>query len=335
MCMITYENYNEMTRENGEMCNLNDAAFLNPDVTTDCDSRACSGTRLGVDIGGTNIKFAVVEKNEIKYKTSIPTADTCEKIISDICDEMMDIFKQYHIEKVGVGTPGIIKAGLVSSANLAFEETPLAKLISEKIGVEVSVENDANCAALGEITFGGTNDRRSIVLVTLGTGIGGGVIIDGKLCQSNNNAGEVGHMIIQTENGKKCPCGQSGCWEQYCSMTALIESAKEYALANKDSVLYNMYIENGNKLDGKLIFDALEKGCSGAEKVFGNFLDYLACGIESLFNILGPDEIVLAGAVTAQGEKLLAPLKKRLKKDIHVEISALQGDAGSLGAAML
>ncbi len=306
-----------------------------PDVILICDRDAYSGARLGVDIGGTNIKFAVVDKGEVKYRHSIPTPDNCEKIISDISEIITDIIGEYNVKNVGIGTPGIIKEGLVSSANLPFGNTPLEKLISEKTGISVCVDNDANCAALGEINFGNVKDCRNIVLVTLGTGIGGGIIMDGQICRSNNNMGEIGHMIIQAENGRKCPCGQSGCWERYCSITALIAIAEEYALANKDSILYNMYAENGNKLNGEMIFDALDKGCTAANKVFDDFLNYLACGIQNLFNIFGPDAIVLAGGVTVQGEKLLNPLKRKLKKDIRVEISALQGDAGSLGAAML
>lgn len=306
-----------------------------PDVVLICDRDAYSGARLGVDIGGTNIKFAVVDEGIVKYKCSIPTADTCEKIISDISSQINRIVGEYNIKNVGIGTPGIIKEGLVTCANLPFDKTPLEKLISEKTGISVCVDNDANCAALGEITFGSAKDCGNIVLVTLGTGIGGGIIMDGQICRSNNNMGEIGHMIIQADNGKECPCGQSGCWERYCSMTALMESAEEYALANQDSILYNMYAENGNKLGGKLIFDALEKNCPVANEVFDKFLNYLVCGINSLYNIFGPDAIVLAGGVTVQGEKLLDPLKKKLKKDIRIEISVLQGDAGCLGAAML
>lgn len=306
-----------------------------PDVVLICDRDAYSGARLGVDIGGTNIKFAVVDEGTVKYKCSIPTADTCEKIISDVSLEIKRIIGEYNIKNVGIGTPGIIKEGLVTCANLPFDKTPLENLISERIGISVCVDNDANCAALGEITLGSAKDCRNIVLVTLGTGIGGGIIMDGQICRSNNNMGEIGHMIIQSENGRKCPCGQSGCWERYCSMSALIDDAEKYAVENTDSILYNMYAENGNKLSGKIIFDAVEKGCPTANKVFGKFLDYLACGIQNLFNVFGPDAIVLAGGVTAQGDKLLKPLMKKIKKDIRIEISTLQGDAGSLGAAML
>lgn len=306
-----------------------------PDVVLICDRDAYSGVRLGVDIGGTNIKFAVVDEGKVRYKGSIPTNDTWEKIISDISSEIKRIVGEYNIKNVGIGTPGIIKEGLVTCANLPFDKTPLEKLISEEVGISVCVDNDGNCAAFGELIFGSAKDCRHIILVTLGTGIGGGIIMDGQICHSNNNMGEIGHMIIQADDGKECPCGQRGCWEQYCSMTALMKSAEEYALANQESILYNMYAENGNKLDGKLIFDALERNCPVAGEVFDKFLKYLACGINSLYNIFGPDAIVLAGGVTVQGEKLLNPLKERLKKDIRIEISALQGDAGAMGAAML
>lgn len=306
-----------------------------PDVVLICDRDAYAGVRLGVDIGGTNIKFAVIDDRDVKKKYSIKTADTSDKIIADITEEISKLTGEYNIKNVGIGTPGIIKDGLVTCANLPFNDTPLEKLISENTGLSVCVDNDANCAALGEITFGSTADCRNIVLLTLGTGIGGGIIIDGQICRSNNNMGEIGHMIIQADNGKKCPCGQTGCWERYCSMTAFEESGGEAALRHKDSLLYKMYEENGNKLSGKLIFDAIEKGCPAACEVFDTFLNYLSKGIESLVNIFGPDAIVLAGGVTVQGEKLLEPLKKKLCKDIRIEISKLQGDAGALGASML
>lgn len=306
-----------------------------PDVVLICDRDAYSGARLGVDIGGTNIKFAVVDGGAVQYKGAIKTAGSCEAILSDISSEIIRLMDKYSVKNVGIGTPGIIKKGLVTCANLPFDKTPLERLISEKTGVSVCVDNDANCAALGEITFGSAKDCCNIVLVTLGTGIGGGIIMDGQICRSNNNMGEIGHMIIQADNGKKCPCGQAGCWERYCSMTAFIESAEAYALENQESILYNMYAENGNQLNGKIIFDAVEKGCPVANEVFDTFLNYLACGINSLSNIFGPDAIVLAGGVTVQGEKLLTPLKDKLKKDIRIEISKLQGDAGALGAAML
>lgn len=306
-----------------------------PDVVLICDRDAYSGARLGVDIGGTNIKFAVIDGGAVQYKGAIKTAGSCEAILSDISSEIIRIMGEYHVKNVGIGTPGIIKKGLVTCANLPFDKTPLERLISEKTGVSVCVDNDANCAALGEITFGNTTDCSNIVLVTLGTGIGGGIIMDGQICRSNENIGEIGHMIIQAEGGRSCPCGQTGCWERYCSMTALAESAEEYALSNKDSILYHLYLENGKKLSGKQIFDAMDRGCSAANSVFDRFLNYLARGIESLSNIFGPDAIVLAGGVTVQKDRLLVPLQKKLKRDIRVEISKLQGDAGALGAAML
>ncbi|MDD6483355.1 MAG: ROK family protein [Clostridiales bacterium] len=293
------------------------------------------GTKLGIDIGGTNIKFAVVEGDCVKYKSSVKTERTCEGIIEAIAKEANSIKEQFNIKKVGVGTPGIIKNGMVTSVNLPFENTNLEKLLKERLGLPVTVDNDANCAALGEIEFGTTKECDNIVLVSLGTGVGGGIIMNRQICHGNNNMGEIGHIIIQTEGGRKCPCGLCGCWEQYASATALIKDAQAAALENKESVLYGLMEKNSSRLDGKLIFEALDQGCETAKAVFDKYIFYLASGIESLVNIFGPDAVVLAGGVTKQGDKLLAPLKEKLRGNIRIEISELQSDAGALGAAML
>lgn len=306
-----------------------------PDVILICDRDAYMGTKLGIDIGGTNIKFAVVEGDCVKYKSSVKTERTCEGIIEAIAKEANSIKEQFNIKKVGVGTPGIIKNGMVTSVNLPFENTNLEKLLKERLGLPVTVDNDANCAALGEIEFGTTKECDNIVLVSLGTGVGGGIIMNRQICHGNNNMGEIGHIIIQTEGGRECPCGLCGCWEQYASATALIKDAQAAALENKESVLYGLMEKNGSRLDGKLIFEALDQGCETAKAVFDKYIFYLASGIESLVNIFGPDAVVLAGGVTKQGDKLLAPLKEKLRGNIRIEISELQSDAGALGAAML
>ena len=227
-----------------------------------------------------------------------------------------------------------MKNGLISTDNLPFDKFPFEKVISEKTDIFVTVDNDANCAALGELIFGNTKDCENIILVTLGTGIGGGIILDRRVCHSNSNMGEVGHIIMQTEGGRRCQCGQSGCWEMYCSATALIKDAKLAAMKNKKSILYDIMCKNG-EMTGEFFFDALSMGCETAEKVYKRYIKYLAKGIESLANIFGPDAIVLAGGITQQGDKILKPLKAELKKDVRIEISSLQSDAGALGAAML
>ena len=307
-----------------------------PDVVLICDKDAYFGAKLGIDIGGTGIKFAVVEGSEIMYTSEIPTEkSSCDKLISDIADECNRIRGMYSIKAVGVGTPGLIKNGLVTAANLPFKETPLVKLLKKHIDLPICLDNDANCAALGEAEFGVGVNYDNIVMVTLGTGVGGGIIIDKELCHSKNSMGEIGHIIVQTENGLPCPCGLNGCWEQYASVTALARQATEAALENKDSILYKIYEENNCKLNGKLVFEALDKGCEVTQKVFDKYIDWLAVGLISLINIFGPDAIVLAGGITKQGEKLIKPLRERLNTNINIEISKLQSDAGALGAAVL
>lgn len=306
-----------------------------PDVVLICDKEAFSGASLGVDIGGTNIKFAVVDDGDVVYKSIIKTADTCEKIVDDIVKKFERLKKNYHIKTVGIGTPGIIKNGKVTAINLPFDETPLAKLIKKRIDLPVNVDNDANCAALGEVTFGSAVDCDNIVLVTLGTGVGGGIVMDKRICRGKNSMGEIGHIVVQTEGGLPCPCGLSGCWEQYASATALIREATNAAKSNPDSVLAKLYEGNFEEMTGELIFDALDSGCPVAKEVFDQYIKYLAVGIRSIVNVFGPDAIVLAGGITKQGEKLINPLKQLLPADIRIEISNLQSDAGALGAAVL
>lgn len=306
-----------------------------PDVVLICDKEAFSGASLGVDIGGTNIKFAVVDDGDVVYKSIIKTADTCEKIVDDIVKKFERLKKNYHIKTVGIGTPGIIKNGKVTAINLPFDETPLAKLIKKRIDLPVNVDNDANCAALGEVTFGSAIDCDNIVLVTLGTGVGGGIVMDRRICRGKNSMGEIGHIVVQTDGGLPCPCGLSGCWEQYASATALIREATAAAKSNPDSILSKLYEGNFEEMTGELIFEALDSDCPVAKEVFDKYIKYLAVGIRSIVNVFGPDAIVLAGGITKQGDKLITPLKQLLPDDVRIEISNLQSDAGALGAAVL
>ncbi len=305
-----------------------------PDVVLICDRESYSGARLGIDIGGTNIKTAIIDSdNTVVYKGEFKTGNTENEIITGIVETVAALRGSFDITTVGIGTPGIIKDGKVTAANLPFKGTPLESLIEEKTGLSVTVDNDANCAALGEVVFGNTKDCENIVLITLGTGVGGGIIMNRQILRSNNNMGEIGHFVIRAKNGRPCKCGQSGCWEQYCSMTAFTRDAKAMAKKNPDSILFGL-MKDGT-LTGEDIFNAMDSGCEVAKKVFDDYIRYLAIGINSLVNIFGPDAIVLAGGVTRQGEKLLEPLRQLIKSDVRIEISNLQNDAGALGAAML
>lgn len=296
---------------------------------------ACAGARLGVDIGGTSIKFAVWQDGDILYRNKIRTARNCEAILQDITEEGRRLKESYNVASVGVGTAGSVRDGLVSASNLPFENVPLERLLREQLRLPVRVENDANCAVLGEMAFGAVKDCENLVLITIGTGIGGGIILNGCLCRGRGSMGDIGHMTVQRQDGLECPCGKHGCWEQYASSSALARQAEKAAREHPESVLYEFYRKNGWSLEGKTVFEALELGCGTAETVFDRYIGELAVGIENLYRILEPDVFVLAGAVTAQGEKLLLPLRKKLSSGIRVEISMLQGDAGVLGAAIL
>jgi len=294
-----------------------------------------SPIRLGVDIGGTNIKFAVLEGKELLHTDIIKTAEKSDDIIDDIVKKYNEFNRKWNISTVGVGTPGSIINGLVSAANLSFKKFPLKQRLEERISLPVTVENDANCAALGELEFGAATDCDNLVLVTIGTGIGGGVAINRQVCCGKGKFGEIGHMIIQAEGGLPCKCGLSGCWEQYVSATALIREAEKAALENKESLIYKLYRENANSLNGEKVFEAIEQKCPVAMRVYDKYIYYMVMGLESVNKIFYPDAIILTGGITKQGDKLLKSIKANLKSDMRIEISNLQAIAGVLGAAML
>lgn len=309
---------------------------LHSDVVLICDEAAYSSDRIGIDIGGTDTKFGVLDnENKLVYKETIATDCSSEEaLINQITQKCNDIMKEFKITGVGVGTPGIIRNNLVTASNLPFNDTNLEKLLSNKLSLPVTVSNDANCAALGEAMCGVGKSTKNLIMITLGTGIGGGIVIDNKIYQGRGGAGEIGHICINPD-GRECGCGNKGCWEKYASTSALCGDAVAAANENTDSILYSIYKENGENMNGKLLFEALEKDCAVAKKVFDNYLAYLASGIKSLTFVFDTDMIVLSGGLTNEGEKFLNPLKEKLNVDIPVVISSLKSDAGIVGAAML
>ncbi len=309
---------------------------LHPDVTLICDREAYSGTSLGIDIGGTDIKFGVLKDEEIITKKQIPTPKniSCEELVDYIADAAAKLIDEYAVTKVGIGVPGCIRHKKVTAVNLPFNETPLGELLSEKLNIKVKMENDANCAALGEALLGEGKDFRNQIMITLGTGIGGGIIIKNKIYHGKGDAGEIGHIIVE-KDGIPCNCGQNGCIEKYASAKALCSNAEKAALDNTDSFLYKLYIENNSVMNGKIVFKALSHNCPVATGVFDDFTSYLAIGITSLIRIFSPDLIVLSGGITAESEALLKPLAEKIKLNVPIRISSLQSDAGIAGAALL
>lgn len=293
---------------------------------------------LGVDIGGTDIKFGIVEDGKVVAKHKIPTIykDNSDMLVEYITLECKNLVDEYSVKKIGVGVPGEIKDRniVVAPGNLPFRNTPLGAILSESLGTNVNIENDAKCAALGEAVFGEGKNFLNQVMITVGTGIGGAIIINKEIYRGRGAAGEIGHMIIE-KDGKKCPCGQRGCLEQYISAAALIRAAEKAMIGNKESLLYHLYAENEYKIDGKIFFKALLSGCSIAEEVFDKYTDYFADGLKSVIMIFDPDIIVLSGGITKTGEAFIKPIVEKTHRDVPIKISSLQGDAGILGASLV
>ena len=309
---------------------------------------------IGIDLGGTNIVAAVVdEKYNIIAKAKTPTAvpRSAELIFDDIakvCKEAVEKagLTMNDISSVGLGTPGTVNSdGVIEFANnLNFDNVPAKDMIIERLGDKpVYVANDANCAALGEAYAGCGNGAKNFIAVTLGTGVGSGVIIDGKIVTGVNNAGgECGHMVIVVD-GEACTCGRHGCWEAYASATALINQTKKAMEQYPDSVMHQLAKEEG-KVSGKTAFDAMRRGDIAGIKVVDQYIKYVACGIINLVNALRPEIICVGGGICNEGETLLRPLRRYIEAERYSVYSKIQtkilkaelgNDAGIIGAAIL
>ncbi len=309
---------------------------VHPDVTLICDREAYESTRIGVDVGGTDIKFGVIDDGHnviARYQFPTPFDASGDELCKAIADKCIEISKEYATNGIGIGVPGVIREGLVTSSNLNFNKYPLAKKLEELTGIGVELTNDANCAALGEAFAGAGKEADNILLITLGTGIGGGIILGDRVYEGKGCAGEIGHICIET-NGRECPCGLKGCFEQYASTSALIKDATKAAKENPESLIAKLLNENG-KLNGILIMSAVNDGCPVANKVFDQFTTYLACGINSLINVFDPDMIVISGGISNAGEALTDPVQKKIQYDVPVKCSMLRNDAGIIGASIL
>ena len=311
---------------------------------------------IGVDLGGTNIAAGIVNENgEILFRKSVKTnLPQPEQVIeTKICDLCKDLCKENGFEigkditSIGIGTPGNVNSdtGVVGfNVNFGYIDWHLKEKVEEQIpGVEVFVENDANSAVIAEVIAGCAKGCEHAVILTLGTGVGAGVIVDGKVLNGyNQSAAEIGHMVISA-GGRLCNCGRKGCFERYCSATALISDTKEAMLANPDSKLWQV-CPDIEAVNAKTVFDAKEIGDETAAKVIDSYIEYLACGIINVVNIFQPEVVCLGGGVSNQEENLLAPIREYLDKEdyarhlmkrVTLKIATFRNDAGIIGAAML
>ncbi|MBP3798625.1 MAG: ROK family glucokinase [Ruminococcus sp.] len=309
---------------------------------------------IGIDLGGTNIKAGVVsEEFEIVAKASCKTdlPRPGEEICADMAKVALQAVKDAgltldDIEAVGIGTPGIAnsESGVIEySCNLDFHDFPVAKLMKTHIDKPCYVENDANAAAYGEFVAGAAKGANDAVCITLGTGVGGGIIINKKIFSGFNFAGaEIGHMVINAD-GPKCTCGRRGCFEVYSSATGLIRMTKEAMEKHPESVLHKECEADG-KVSGRTAFNAMRKGDAAAKEVVDEYIRYLACGITNTINIFQPDVLCIGGGVCNEGDPLLLPLKELVANEVYTKdspnntkivIAELGNDAGIIGAAFL
>lgn len=308
---------------------------------------------LGIDLGGTNISTGIVDENgNILIKASTPTIKGRDA--EDILDDMAELSKKLmnelnvtekDIEAIGVGLPGMIdkKKGLsIYANNLKFNNTNIVEEMQKRIDLPCYIENDANCAAIGENVCGVAYGNENLIYITIGTGLGAGIIINGKVFDGSfGGGGEAGHMVIVAE-GEECTCGRKGCWEAYASASALRREGRIAAAKYPNSKIYDLVDGNIKLIDAKTVFDAADLGDEVAIDIIDMYIKYLAVGLVNLVNIFQPEAIIIGGGVCAQGDKLIDPLKEILSKRVYggqlktkLCIATLGNDAGIVGAAML
>lgn len=308
---------------------------------------------IGIDLGGTNVAAGVTDKDgRLLGKASIPCPRGAEAIADAMAESARLAAKEAEIPleqcgSVGVASPGTIDPaeGMVFHAfNLGLENVPLARMVSERMGgMPTYLENDANAAALGEFVSGAGKGKNSLVAVTLGTGVGSGAVLEGKLYTGFNYAAfEAGHTVIH-RGGRPCTCGRKGCWEAYASATGLIKSTREAMAAHHDSALWQ-FAPTLEEVNGKTPFDAAQAGDDVAREVLAEYIEDLACGLANLINIIQPQVLCIGGGICKQGEYLMAPLRDALdreeftrdaKRRCQVVTALLGNDAGIIGGAMV
>jgi glucokinase len=314
---------------------------------------------IGVDLGGTNIAVGIVDENhKIVKKGSVPTLPDrgAEPIVHDmamLAKSLMDDLSltTADVAYAGIASPGIANraTGVVEySCNLPFRDFPIAKVFQKYLPVKaVYVENDANAAALAEALAGAAKGTSISVMVTLGTGVGGGIIIDGKVFSGFNAAGaELGHMVIE-KGGRQCGCGRRGCWETYSSATGLTnmtrEKVNELMLKGIPSLMVNEFKAAG-KVTARTAFDAMKKGDKAGSEVVDEYISYMACGIANIINIFQPEVLSIGGGICNEKNYLLDPLLALVDREQYtrdnahktvIKIAEMGNDAGIVGAAGL
>ena len=308
---------------------------------------------LGIDLGGTTISAAVVtQQGEILSQTQVDTPRGAPAV----CDAIAAAARQAaagagcapaELDGAGMGSPGTIDpaAGVVEYwSNLDFHHVPICAMLEERLGRPVLLENDANTAALGEYTAGAGRGASSMVAVTLGTGVGGGAVLDGRLYAGVNHAAlEVGHMVIDRAAGPVCTCGRRGCFESLASAAALVRQTRAAMEEHRESLLWTL-APTLEQVNGKVFFAALAQGDPTARAVMDRYVQYLGCGIVNLVNLFQPEVMCIGGGISRAGDAFLLPLREALDREEYTRsspvrtrlvLAQLGNDAGLIGAALL
>lgn len=311
---------------------------------------------LGIDLGGMSIKAGLCdEEGNILVQESCPTVrdedgDRITKDMAALCLRVLEKggVRPEDLEYAGIASPGTNdseRGVIVYACTLPFLHYPIAEKLSALTGIKkIYIDNDANAAAKGEATFGAAKGYKDSVFLTIGTGVGGGIIVDGKILSGFNFAGaELGHTVI-IHNGKPCTCGRKGCLECYASATALMEQTREKMEQRKDSLMWKLCDGKIENVDGRTAFDANRAGDEAAKEVVDTYIGYLACGVTNFINVFQPEVFSIGGGISNEKDALLEPLKKIVEveqysrnsdKKTMIKIAELGNRAGIIGAASL
>lgn len=314
------------------------------------------GKRIGIDVGGTNVKIALVDKSgKIIYSNSVPTYAKMgyEYTVNNIKQAIKDLMKETNttakdIDGIGFDFPGQVdyKTGVVKLApNIpGWVNVPIAQMIEEKFHIPTRIDNDVRCAALGEMKFGAGQGCENFVCITVGTGIGSGLVVNGQLVRgASNAAGEIGHIKLQMKDGLICGCGDTGCLEAYASGPSIVAMAQDYITGGKSTKFREMAAAEGGEITPYMVAKAAEAGDPVAKRIFAIVGEYIGIGLTSVINLLNPEKVIIGGGVAEAGDLLLDPIRKTIKERamvvagsaVEIVPAQLGNSAGVIGASML
>lgn len=314
------------------------------------------GKRIGIDVGGTNVKIALVDKSgKIIYSNSVPTYAKMgyEYTVNNIKQAIKDLMKETNttakdIDGIGFDFPGQVdyKTGVVKLApnTPGWVNVPIAQMIEEEFHIPTRIDNDVRCAALGEMKFGAGQGCENFVCITVGTGIGSGLVVNGQLVRgASNAAGEIGHIKLQMKDGLICGCGDTGCLEAYASGPSIVAMAQDYIKGGKSTKFREMAAAEGGEITPYMVAKAAEAGDPVAKRIFEIVGEYIGIGLTSVINLLNPEKVIIGGGVAEAGDLLLNPIRKTIKERamvvagsaVEIVPAQLGNSAGVIGASML